>query len=47
MTEPKKVEVANHEINILSTSRGERHFTCLHGLVDTLAIWNRLSPVLE
>jgi pimeloyl-ACP methyl ester carboxylesterase len=36
-----------HRINILSHGAGERHFTCLHGLVDTLDIWKRLAPALE
>ncbi|MHC4342672.1 MAG: alpha/beta fold hydrolase, partial [Planctomycetota bacterium] len=31
----------------LSHGEGERHFTCLHGLVDTLDIWSRLAPHLE
>ena len=47
MVEPRRIRVAAHQINILSTSTGDRHFTCLHGLCDTLAIWNRLSPALE
>ena len=47
MAEPRKIRVADHELNALSTIGGGRHFTCLHGLCDTLAIWNRLSPALE
>lgn len=41
------VRVGNHDIHVLSGGDGERHFTCLHGLVDTLDIWKRLAPDLE
>jgi len=41
------VRVDNHELNVLSGGKGTRHFTCLHGLVDTLAIWDKLTPNLE
>ena len=43
----RAVRVGSHEINVLSHGVGERHFTCLHGLVDTLDIWKRLAPDLE
>ena len=35
-----------HGINLLSHGEGARHFTCLHGLVDTLEVWSRLAPAL-
>ena len=43
----RAVRVGNHDVNVLSHGEGERHFTCLHGLVDTLEIWKRLAPELE
>ena len=43
----RAVRIGSHDINVLSRGVGERHFTCLHGLVDTLHIWKRLAPDLE
>ena len=47
----RAVRIGNHDINVLSSvlsgSKAGRHFTCLHGLVDTLEIWKRLAPDLE
>jgi pimeloyl-ACP methyl ester carboxylesterase len=36
-----------HAINVLTRGEGDRHFTCLHGLVDNLDIWQRIAPALE
>lgn len=47
VSEPRRLAIGDHEINVLSQAEGKRHFTCLHGLVDTLAIWSRLSRALE
>lgn len=52
MTRSKRaIHIGNHDINVhssgLSQGDGVRHFTCLHGLVDTLDIWKRLAPDLE
>lgn len=47
MTQARMVSVGRHNLNVSSRGEGERHFTCLHGLVDTLDIWKRLSPNLE
>ena len=47
MNSAQLVMIGDHLINILSRSEGERHFTCLHGLVDTLDVWKRLAPALE
>ena len=47
MSGTRLVAIGDHKINLLSHGRGERHFTCLHGLVDTLDIWNRLAAALE
>ena len=47
----RAVHMSDHDIRVLSSglSQGDemRHFTCLHGLVDTLDIWKRLVPDLE
>ncbi len=47
MSAARLVSIGDHEINVLSHGEGERHFTCLHGLVDGLGIWKRLAPALE
>jgi 3-oxoadipate enol-lactonase len=47
MTDARLVAIGDHRINVLSHGEGDRHFTCLHGLVDTLGIWKRLAPHLE
>jgi pimeloyl-ACP methyl ester carboxylesterase len=47
MSDPRLVTIGNHRINLLSHGEGERHFTCLHGLVDNVDIWKRLAPALE
>lgn len=52
MTQPTRaVRIGGHDINVLSSRQSvddeRRHFTCLHGLVDTIDIWKRLAPKLE
>ncbi len=47
MSDARLVSIGDHRINVLSHGEGDRHFTCLHGLVDTLGIWKRLAPALE
>jgi len=47
MSNARLVSFGDYEINVLSQGEGPRHFTCLHGLVDTLDIWKRLVPSLE
>ena len=47
MSSARLVKIGDHQINVLSHGEGHRHFTCLHGLVDTLDIWKRLAPALE
>jgi pimeloyl-ACP methyl ester carboxylesterase len=47
MSEARLISIGDHEINVLSHGEGRRHFTCLHGLVDTLDIWKKLAPDLE
>ena len=47
----RAVRIGDHDINVLSggpsQSEEARHFTCLHGLVDTLEIWKHMAPDLE
>ena len=47
MSNARILEIGDRRINLLSHGQGERHFTCLHGLVDSLDIWKRLAPALE
>jgi pimeloyl-ACP methyl ester carboxylesterase len=47
MSSARLVSLGDHAINVLSSGEGERHFTCLHGLVDNLDIWRRIAPALE
>jgi pimeloyl-ACP methyl ester carboxylesterase len=47
MSGARFVSLGDHEINVQSSGEGERHFTCLHGLVDNLDIWRRIAPALE
>jgi 3-oxoadipate enol-lactonase len=47
VSDARLVTIDDRQINVLSHGEGNRHFTCLHGLVDTLAIWKRLAPALE
>jgi len=49
MSEARIVQIGEsgeRRINVLSHGEGARHFTCLHGLVDTLDVWKRLAPAL-
>jgi pimeloyl-ACP methyl ester carboxylesterase len=46
MTEALRIDAAGHGIRALCSGAGERQFLCLHGLVDTLAIWDALTPAL-
>ena len=43
----RRVKVGGHELSCESAGRGASHFTCLHGLVDSLAIWDALMPLLS
>jgi len=47
MSDTRLVSLGDHAINVLSAGEGDRHFTCLHGLVDHLGIWKRIAPALE
>jgi pimeloyl-ACP methyl ester carboxylesterase len=47
LSDTRLVTIGEYTINVLSRGEGNRHFTCLHGLVDTLDIWKRLAPALE
>ena len=43
----RRVKVGGHELSCESAGRGASHFTCLHGLADSLAIWDALMPLLS
>ncbi len=45
--EPVRIEVGAHGLRCLTSGEQERHFLCLHGLVDSLEIWDRIVPALE
>ena len=47
MSEERRVDVGGHAIQLVSSGEGPRHFLCLHGLVDSSRIWDRLVPALE
>jgi len=42
----RRVDVGGHALRVESRGAGPPHFVCLHGLADTLSIWNRLAPSL-
>jgi pimeloyl-ACP methyl ester carboxylesterase len=43
----RRVDVLGHALRVVTSGVGERHFLCLHGLVDTLEVFDRLAPALE
>jgi pimeloyl-ACP methyl ester carboxylesterase len=47
VSENQMIDVGGHSLRVLSRGAGERHFMCLHGLVDRIEIWKRLAPALE
>jgi len=47
VNEPRRIELATHELRVATSGTGNRHFLCLHGLVDDLEIWSALVPALE
>lgn len=47
MKDARLISIDDHQINVVSGGEGDRHFTCLHGLVDTLDVWKRLAPALQ
>jgi len=46
MNGTRLVSLGDHALNVRSGGGGDRHFTCLHGLVDDLEIWRQLAPAL-
>lgn len=36
-----------HALRVRTTGEGQRHLLCLHGLADTLEIWDRIEPELS
>jgi len=44
---PQKIHAGGHALRVMRAGSGPPVFLCLHGLVDSLEIWDRLSPGLE
>ncbi len=42
----ERVRVGGHALRVEAARTGPPHFVCLHGLVDTLEIWNHLARPL-
>ncbi len=43
-----RIELGTHALRVSETGNGDPPFVCLHGLVDTLEIWDRLAgPLAE
>jgi pimeloyl-ACP methyl ester carboxylesterase len=43
----QKIDAGGHALRVVRVGSGPPVFLCLHGLVDTLEIWDRVSPGLE
>jgi 3-oxoadipate enol-lactonase len=43
----RRVDIGGHALRVVTSGAGERHFLCLHGLVDTLEVFDLLVPALE
>ncbi len=44
--EERRIDAGGHWLHASLGGSGERAFVCLHGLVDSVAIWERLAPSL-
>ena len=45
---PERIRIGGHSLRVDRSGEGPPHFMCLHGLVDTLEIWDRvLEPLAE
>jgi 3-oxoadipate enol-lactonase len=42
----QRIDVGTHELRALAAGSGPPDFLCLHGLVDSLEIWEKLAPGL-
>ena len=42
----QRIKRGSFELRVREQGRGSRVFLCLHGLVDSLEIWDRLAPAL-
>ena len=50
MSETRRIDIGGHTIHAVHSPRAgpaERHFLCLHGLVDDVNVWRRIAPELE
>ncbi len=43
----ERLDVGAHRLRVASSGSGPPDFVCLHGLVDTLEIWDRLAGPLS
>ncbi len=43
----QRIPAGGHELRVDAAESGQPAFLCLHGLVDTLEIWDRLDPALR
>ncbi len=43
----ERIDIGGHELRVAIGGEGPPDFVCLHGLVDTLEIWDGLGPALE
>ncbi|MFQ5699065.1 MAG: alpha/beta fold hydrolase [Myxococcota bacterium] len=46
MREDRRIDLGGHALFGRIEGAGRREFLCLHGLVDTLEIWDRMAPAL-
>ena len=47
MSESRELRLPTHVATCQTGGAGERHFLCMHGLVDSFEIWSRIGPQLE
>jgi 3-oxoadipate enol-lactonase len=46
MIERRRIDVGGHALAVATAGTGPPHFVCLHGLADTLEIWNAVAAPL-
>ena len=44
--EERRIDVGGHKLHCTLRGAGEPSFVCLHGLVDTVSIWDELGALL-
>jgi hypothetical protein len=43
MAERRRIDVGGHRLAVATAGQGPPHFVCLHGLADTLEIWDAVA----